>query len=235
MLEAFAGRERALSLVELAQASGLDKSSVQRVTRTLRDIGYLDQDPVTRRYMLGSRVLDLSYNYLRTHPLIERALPVLVDLRRVVKERVDLVVPDHDTVLYVLRMQAKRETFRPALIGRRVPVFCTAAGRAMLAHDDEAEAARIINASDRVAYTRHTLTDPDAILSEIRRARRQGYAVQSEEWLPVEMVGAAAVLDSQGAPIAAVNIAVSTRDWERDAFEQEMMPPLMAAAAELSR
>lgn len=234
ILEAFSGRGRSLSLAELTEASGLDKSSVQRVTRTLRDIGYLDQDPGTKRYSIGPRVLDLSYSYLSTHPLIARAIPVLVELRQAVKERVDLVIPDQDSIVYILRMQAKAETFRPALTGRRVPVFCTAGGRAMLAHLDDAEALRVIAGSDRRAFTRHTRTDPDAILEEVRQARRQGYCVQSEEWQPDEMVGAAPVLDARGLPVAALNIAVSLREWSLQDFEKKMVPALMAAAAELS-
>jgi DNA-binding IclR family transcriptional regulator len=234
VLQAFMGRERFLSLGELARIAGLDKSAVQRVTRTLKDHGYLDQDPATRRYALGTRALDLSYSFLRTHPLIERAIPVLVDLRRLVKERVDLVLPDGNTVVYVLRMQAKRETFKPALVGRRVPMFCTAAGRAILSRLPEGDARAVIEGSELRAYTPRTLTDPAVIMMEVERARRDGYAIQAEEWLPKEMVAAAAVMNADGCPVAAVNIAVSTMDWEAEAMGREMSAHLCAAAAELS-
>lgn len=234
VLEAFADRDRHLSLGELARHSGLDKSAVQRVTRTLLGLGYLVQDPASRRYGLGTRVLDLSFAFLRVHPLVQRATSVLVELRRTVRERVDLVLPDGDTVVYVVRMQAKRETFRPPLVGRRVPMFCTAAGRAILAQKDDAGALEMIRRAARQAHTPHTKTDPAAILDEVRRARRDGYAVQAEEWLPAEMVAAAAVLGPGGEAVAAVNIAVSTAEWSPSEFRREMASRLMAAAAELS-
>ncbi len=234
VLEAFGGRDRSLSLGELARVSNLDKSSVQRMTRTLLGLGYLEQDPSSRQYFLGARVLDLSFTFLRAHPLVQRATGVLVELRRVVGERVDLVLPDGDTVVYVVRMQAKRETFKPALIGRRVPMFCTAAGRAILAQGNDAEALEVIRRSDRQAYTPFTKTDPSAILEEVRRARGDGYGVQAQEWLPAEMVAAAAVLNPQGEPVAAVNIAASAADWSVADFRRGVASRLMAAAAELS-
>src|SRR5690606_18882555 len=111
VLEAFRGGERYLNLGELAAATGLDKSAVQRFTHTLRTLGYLEQDPATRRYALGRRVLDLAHGYLKNHPLVERAAPILADLRRAVRERVDLSLMDGDDVLYLFRLQSKRETF----------------------------------------------------------------------------------------------------------------------------
>ncbi|MDB5415482.1 MAG: transcriptional regulator [Rubritepida sp.] len=234
LLESFRGRGRMLSLNELAVGAGLDKSSAQRVTRTLRDLGYLHQDPATRRYYMAPRVLDLSYDFLRTHPLIERALPVVVELQRVARERVDLVLSEHNTVVYVLRMQAKRETFKPALFGRRVPMFCTAAGRAIMSGMAEDEAEALIAGSDRKAYTRKTLTEPHAIMAEVRKARDLGYCLQAEEWLPAEMVLAVPVLDAHGKPYAALNVAVSTRDWTAEAMVEKFSAMLMSAAMELN-
>jgi DNA-binding IclR family transcriptional regulator len=234
VLEAFKDRERFLSLGELASATSLDKSAVQRFTRTLRELGYLEQDPVTRRYALGRRLLELSYWFLRSQPVTDRALPLLVDLRQAVGERVDLVLLDGDHAIYTIRMQAKREIFRPALVGRRVPLFCTAAGRAMLACLPEAKARHIVEASDRRRFTPHTRTEVAEIMTEVEKARQQGYAIQSEEWLPAEMVAAAAVTDQQRRPIGAVNIAVSTTEWTQVEFERRMVSPLTATAREIS-
>ena len=234
VLEAFKERGRFMSLDELTRATGMHKSAVQRFTRTLRDRGYLEQDEATRRYALGRRVLELSYWFLRSHPLTERALPVLVDLRQALGERVDLTLPDAPFVVYAIRMQAKREIFRPALVGRRVPMFCTAAGRATLACLPEEEALRIVESSDRRAFTPRTRTDITEIMEEVRKARAQGFAWQCEEWLPAEMVAAAAITDAAGRPIGAVNVAASTAEWAPLEFERRVVSPLVAAAREIS-
>src|ERR1700747_2512976 len=81
VLEVFSERERLLSLGEIATRTGIDKSAVQRITYTLQKLGYLDHDPASRRYMLAIHVLDHAFGYLRSHPLIEKAAPILLDLR----------------------------------------------------------------------------------------------------------------------------------------------------------
>jgi DNA-binding IclR family transcriptional regulator len=230
VLEAFRDSERYLGLGEIAAATGLDKSAVQRITHTLRALGYLEQDATTRRYALGRRVLDLTYGYLKNHPLIERAAPHLADLRRASRERVDLTLMDGDEALYVYRLQSKRETFTAALVGRRVPLFCSAGGRAMLSHLPEADARRVVERSERRAFTRNTKTDPAKIMSEVRKAGRQGYGFQNGEWRPAEIVVASAIVDRSGAPLGAVHIAASLSEWDPAEFEQRMAPLVTDAA-----
>jgi len=231
VLRAFKGRDRFLSLGELARITQLDKSGVQRFTRTLLELGYLEQDVSTRHYCLGRQLLDLSFEYLRSHPLIERAAPVLVELRRTARERVDLTLIDGDDMLFVFRLQSKRESLHAALIGRRVPVYCSAGGRATLAQLPEKEARAILARADMRQATPHTLTDPDRIMAEVDKARGRGYALQSQEWRLGEVVVGAAILDQAGRPIGAVHIAGSTAEWDPDEFG-ERMGPLVAAAAQ---
>ncbi|MCC7276505.1 MAG: IclR family transcriptional regulator [Alphaproteobacteria bacterium] len=234
VLEAFRDNERYLGLGELAAATGLDKSAVQRFTHTLRTLGYLEQDPVTRRYALGRRVLDLAFGFLKNHPLVERSAPILADLRRAARERVDLTLMDGDDVLYVFRLQSKRETFAAALVGRRVPLYCSAGGRAILSRLDDDEARRIVERVMRPAFTPATKTEPAKIMAEIRKARRQGYALQVGEWRPAELVVAAAIVDRAGAPLGAVHVAGSLGEWEPEEFERRMAPLVTNAVGAIS-
>lgn len=224
ILEAFEDQGQFLNLGELVAATGLDKSAVQRFTHTLVQRGYLEQDAVTRRYALGRQLLTFSFDFLKSFHLIERASPILLDLRRNIQERVDLSLRNGDMLLYVMRLQQKRETYSQGLIGRRLPLYFSAGGRAMLSYLDDEEAQRIVEGSDRKKRTPKTLIDVDEIMKEVRKARRQGYALQAEEGRPDEIVVAAAVLDSKGVPIAAVHIAASLADWTVVKFEKRAAP-----------
>ncbi len=234
VLEAFRDGGPFLGLADLVDATGMDKSTVQRFTYTLKQMGYLEQDPATRRYALGRRVLDLSFGFLNSHTLTARAAPVLVDLRQAVQERVDLSIPDGTSLLYVIRMQAKREHYSTALVGRRLPLFCASGGRAMLAHMPEQEALDVVMRSNRRQYTPMTITDVDTIMEEVGKARRQGYAVQVGEWRLGEMAAGAAVTNKNGEPIAAVHVAVSTDSWSLDEMKSRVVPLLVNAAAAIS-
>jgi DNA-binding IclR family transcriptional regulator len=234
VLEAFGEGEQHMSLTDLVRATGLEKSAVQRIIHTLRENGYLVQDPRTRQFRLGIRVLDMSFHFLRTHPLIARATPLLIDLRRSARERVDMSLIDGTSLVYVVRLQSKRETFFATLVGRRVPIYCTAGGRAILAHLDEDAVADVLSRSNRIAFTSKTITDPDLIMDEVRVARSQGYAMQVEEVLPGEITIAAAVTDREGAPVAAIHIAGLLSEWTMDDFRMQMGPLVTSTAHALS-
>lgn len=234
VLEAFRNGERFLGLREIVEATGLDKSSVQRFTRTLRSIGYLEQDPNTYRYALSKRVLDLSFAYLSSNALIDHAAPILINLRRTTAERVDMTLLDGDSLVFVYRLQSKRESFPAALVGRRVPLFCTAGGRAVLAGLPDAEARTIVERSERIAKTPKTLIRTADIMEQVKKARERGYALQAEEWRLSEMVLAAALVDRDNRPIGAIHVAGLTSEWTAEAFEERMGSLVAAAAQDIS-
>ena len=120
VLEAFAAEHRPLSLAEIAKATGMDRSGAQRLCYTLRKLGYLDLDEQVRGHVPGLRLLDRSYDFLRMHPLAQRATTPLMELRRVTQERVDLSLPDDLTIIYAVRLQSKRESVIATLVGRRL-------------------------------------------------------------------------------------------------------------------
>lgn len=235
VLEAWRGDEQYLSLSEVAERSGLDKSAAQRFTRTLERCGYLRKDPRTRRFALGSRVLDRSHAFLRTHPMVEAASPVLLELRRMSGQHVKLSLLDDTTIIYAIRRQAEHETFAVSIVGRRLPAQVTAGGRAMLAVFDDGRVADILSRTEWPRMTPKTDTDPAAVVNDIRRIRIVGYSFLVDQVLVGEIVVAAAIIDAEGAPVAAIHIAGNSGQSQSDAFERRYAPMVVEAAQHLSR
>jgi DNA-binding IclR family transcriptional regulator len=228
LLEAFGRQPRPLSLAELAAAAGLDKSAAQRIAHTLQALGYLDRQPAG--LVPGKKLLDRGFDFLRVEPLIERALPVLHELRKEIPERIDLSLFDDTSVVYAVRLQSKRETFTATLVGRRMPTFCTSGGRAILAALPEAEAEAVLARSDRVPLTPATVTGLPELRARLAEARRDGFALCLEESLRGEITLGAAVRDAAGRPVAAIHVAASLAEWEPAAFRR--LAPLVIHAAE---
>ena len=228
VLEAFSTAPGPLSLSQIAAATGLDKSGVQRMGHTLARLGYLEQTPTGLRP--APRILERSFDYLRTDPLVRRALPILSELRRETAERVDLSRFDDLHMLYLVRMQSKRESFNAYLNGRRVPTFCTSGGRAVLARLPRAQALDVLRRSDRRPLTPRTTTSLDEADRAVARARTDGYALALEEVLLGEIAIAAAVTDETGQPIAAIHLAGSLGDWTPEAFTRRFAPLVVDAA-----
>ncbi|WP_224001101.1 IclR family transcriptional regulator [Aureimonas sp. SA4125] len=235
VLEAFAHAEHLLSLSEIVRLSGLEKPATQRCVHTLVQTGYLEKDPQSGRFSLGKKVLDLSFHFLRAHPLVIAATPVLLQLRRDCGERTNLSLFDGTTVIYAIRLHGKREyPQHSTLIGRRMPTYCSAGGRATLARLPVEEVRAILAMSDLRPMTPLTLTDPAAILDKIDEARERGYGFVAGESSPGELVIAAPVIDASGRPAAAVHIAASVNKWKADEFERTFAPHAMEAASHLS-
>lgn len=231
VLEAFSQAPRPMSLSEIAALSGLDKSGVQRIVHTLVQCGYLERQ--SEGVALGRKLLDRSFDYLRSNPIIQQAVPILADLRRTIKERVDLSLFDDLSMLYVVRMQSKRDTFYAHLVGRRVPTFCSSGGRSVLSHLPDDRVMDILLRSDRRKYTPRTTVEIDEILARIEQVRTSGYSLALEEVLVGEIAVAAAVLDHSGAPIGAIHVAASLAEWEPEDFVARAGPLVTAAAAGL--
>jgi IclR family pca regulon transcriptional regulator len=235
VLEAFRSADQFLGLADLVALTGLDKPQVQRSAHTLVATGYLERDPQTARLRLGKKCLDLSFHFLRTHPLVAVATPILLQLRRDCGERTNLSLFDRTSVVYVIRLHGKREYPQySTLIGRRMPTFCSAGGRATLAALPDEEVREILSDSDLTPMTADTLTDPDRIFAEVRKSRERGYGFVVNESAPSEITVAAAVLDRDRRPIAAVHIAGSLTKWSPEDYERNFSPYVVEAAKSLS-
>lgn len=237
VMEVFAQGPKSKSLGEIAAAAGIHKSAAQRIGQTLLSRGYLEQAE-DGGLTMGRMFLDRSFDYLRSNPLIERAMPVLTQLRKKTEERIDLSLFDaeHDnlTIVHAIRMQSKRETFYATLAGRRMPTFMASGGRACLALLSDEAVDHILARSDRTPLTPKTTIDIDAIWVKIHETRRNGYSFAAEEALLGEIVIAVAVRNAAGRPIGAVHIAGSLGEWAPRAFCDKFSPLAQEAAQALS-
>ncbi|NYT25089.1 IclR family transcriptional regulator [Alcaligenaceae bacterium] len=235
ILSAFHHASRPMSLDDIAAASGVGRSSAQRILHTLRVLGYIERSEDGRGYIPGLRILDHTLDYLRLNTLISRASPVLLDLRRNTLERVDLSIFDDLRLVYASRLQSKRETFFATLVGHSVPTFCTAGGRAILSHLPPAEAGDIIDRSDRTPFTDKTITAPDEVRAKVKEAQTAGYALTVEEVLVGEVGIGVAILGLEGRPVGAIHVAGSLSEWTPESFCARFAPLAVEAANAINR
>lgn len=233
VLEVFKGAHRPKSLTEIARDLNITKSAAQRTVYTLVAHGYLEKAEGTG-YRLGRRILDLTFDFLRMEPLVQRAAPVLTELRRSSNERVDLSLFDGPTMIYALRYQSKRETFYATLPGRRRPTFTMAGGRACLALLPQSEAEKVLKQSELSPSTPRTITDVALLWEKINEAKRDTFAFAAEEAFMGELAVAAAITDHRSYPVGAVHVAGLTSDWTEDEFKMRFAPLVVEAARAIS-
>jgi DNA-binding IclR family transcriptional regulator len=234
VLRAFESRERSLSLTEIAEVTGLDKSAAQRFTYTLAALGYLKKDKEARRYTISPKILSLGMIYLRTDSLVARARHQLYELNKAIDATVNLTELDGTDIIYVVRYPGRRIVTVDVVLGMRRPAFCTAGGRAILATLSDAEALDILRRSNRVAFTEHTQTSIRAVMAEIRQARTRGFALTEQESSLGDISIAAAVRRADGSSTAAVNVSVSTSEWKAADVARKLGPMIRDVARAVS-
>jgi len=236
VLEAFTAYEPELTLAEVARRAGMDNATAFRLLNTLVAEGYALRVPDTRLFRLSLKVLDLGFNAIARMDLRERVRPVLRSLVGDVNEAASLAVLDGVEMLYVERVQAGLMRLGVDIrIGSRLPVYCSALGLAMLAYLSPERQRQLLDAVPRVKLTNNTITDKKQILARLTLIRKRGYVVVDQEITSGLRVLAAAVLDVDGYPIAAVSVAAPVMRMPLEEFVKLAAEPVSAAAKAIAK
>jgi DNA-binding IclR family transcriptional regulator len=234
VLTAFDGSKRQLSLSEIAALTGLDMSATQRFTFTLAALGYLLKDAESKKYELSPKLLDFTYHYLTSNDLVSRATPYMQQLGAETEEATNLTVLDDTDIVFVLRIVSRNVFNAHVIVGTRLPAYCTAPGLAILATFDDGEVDDILSRSNLVSYTSSTIYQPRKIKERLARIRKQGYAHAEDEYFVSDISTAAAITNSRGRAIGAVNIAVARPRWNMARDERRFADLVISTASALS-
>lgn len=205
ILDAFAVAERPLSVAEVAVRAGVTRPTAHRLIQTLVGEGYLAQDPGDSRIMPGYSVLQLAASLLDTNMIRLESLPHLESLARASGERVSLGILHRHRMLYLAGVEKPSLPTIYSRFGKTSPAYCSAMGKAILAHLPEAELRAYLRNQPLVPYTETTITDEVALRAELAEVRRKGFAVDREEnSTGTACVGSPILL--HGRPVAAVSV-----------------------------
>lgn len=233
VLHAFDALRRPMRLSEIALASELDKSAAQRFTATLERLGYLRKDEF-KRYRLTPKVLQLGFAYLQSETSIDTVVPFLQEAHAACEESVNFTQLDDLDIVWVVRLPSLHVVSVDMSVGARLPAYCTAPGRAILAHLPEEQALEILKRSTRARLTPYTKTAISDIVAELQAARRDGVAVSDQECFLGDLSTAAPVFDGAGQVIGAANIAVPTSRWTLAEVRDRLSPIIARTAAAIS-
>jgi IclR family pca regulon transcriptional regulator len=238
ILASFRSERPLLGVSELGRDVGLSRSTTHRYVATLVALGYLQQDPGTRKYRLGPRVLDLGFSAINSMELREVAGPHLRELSDATGYTANMAILDDLDIVYVDRCRSaqarQREIDLNLHVGARLPAYCTSLGKVLLAQlPDEERKARIA----RVDFRRrgpNTITSRTAFAAELVRVRKQGYAVNNEELAYGLRSIAAPVLAHDGSAAGAINLAVHSSMVSSATLGERFGPIVVRTAADIS-
>jgi IclR family pca regulon transcriptional regulator len=229
VIRAFDADRPALTLSEVAKATGLARAAARRFLLTLVDLGYVRMDG--RQFRLDSRVLELGRPYLSSLTLPALAVPHLIELVALVNEPATVAQLDGAEIVYVAHAPARRILSISVAVGGRDPAFATALGRMLLAGESDEWLDGYLESLELRPFTPKTITAPDKLRSELERVRRRGFALVDQELEGGLRALAAPIRDGRGGVVAAVNVAVHADRWTLGAMRKELLPRLLDTAA----
>lgn len=217
ILDCFTQEHPSLGVRETARLLNLSTSATGRLMAALKDQGILSQNPTTRAYTLGARVLSWAGVYTATLDVRNVALPAIEALHNTSRETISLYVLEGNERICVERMESPENVRIVARIGRRLPLYAGSAGKVFLAFLPDARRQEILNTIALVPFTDHTIIDPAALCQELEIIRSQGYAVSNGEWILEASGVAAPVFDRNGEVAAALTISGPTQRFTPEA------------------
>jgi len=170
-----------LRLKDIAEKSNLDKSTVHRFLKTLLKYNYVKMNPVNKKYSLGLKFLNIATKVIESIDVRNIAHPYLVELERRTSEVIHLTTFDGDRIVYIDKIESNRPIRMYSRIGNVAPIYCTAAGKVILAFQKKDIIERIIKETDFVKLTDNTITDVKEFAENLKDIREKGFAVDNSE------------------------------------------------------
>ena len=183
LLEYFDAEHKEVGVTELAEYSGMLKSSVHNILQTFEQCGYVMQNCETQKYMLGGAVVSLFSRYKESRNLDYRITEYLQQLRDIYKNNVYLAEKEGDEAVYICCEQAfyfQKDYLSKA--GAHVPLHCTSVGKVLLGYSTVKEKEEFYKKNIK-PYTENTITDVGKLKKEMQDIIYRGYATGFEEYL----------------------------------------------------
>jgi IclR family transcriptional regulator, pca regulon regulatory protein len=238
ILATFSPDQPTLGISELARKLDLTRSTTHRYVATLATLGYLQQDDATRKYRLGPRVLDLGFSVLGSLELREIAAPHLRRLTDTTGYTSNLAIRDDTDTILIDRVRAQTGRYHhlehTLHVGSRLPSYCSATGKALIAFLPRHDLERLIDRIELVQRGPRTLTSKGALLTELEQVRRTGVAINDEELDRGLRSIAAPVRGRSGDVVASVNVSIPWSPVTMNDLVSQLGPTLQATARQIA-
>ncbi len=203
ILGAFGPRNNPLGIAEISKSVGIGRSKVHRLLDTLRFLGFVEQDPVSKKYRLGLRTFELAAAAASRFDLGPAARQALQELVWATGETVNVGVLQGNEVLYVDNVRGFGPLRLEVEVGTRAPANCVALGKAILAFESPERVESVLS-TPLVGATRNSITDTERFRDELNRTRERGFALDDEESFAGVRCIAVPVFHYSGSPMAAI-------------------------------
>ena len=232
IIEIVSNEQQDASLSEIARQTGLPKSTVHRLIATLTGRGYLEKTEAGS-YKIGLKLFEAVSCYINNLELQTEARPYIAELTSHLGLTSYLGILDGAEVVYIEKLDAVSSMKMYYQIGSRIHAYCSSLGKCLLANYSKAQLDVILEDCSFIKFTPNTIASREELDAEIAKVRKQGWAMDNEEFEKGHRCIGAPIFDYKGDIIAAVSASGDKRVLTDDRIE-EVAEAVMKAASRIS-
>jgi IclR family pca regulon transcriptional regulator len=236
VVQAFSSRKRQMTMSQLSSRTGFSRAAVRRCLYTLMKLGFAGTDD-SHHFYLCPRILSLGHSYISSMPLSSAVQPVLKQMSHQLLESCSIATLDGVEVIFVARTRARatRTMSIDIRVGSRLPAFCTAMGRVLLANLPAEEQKSCIAHVQFSHYTDRTVRNAVRLREILRLVRREGFCMLDQELEVGVRAMAVPIHHPAGGVAAALNVAALAQRVSGEEMQKRFLERLRDTAQELSR
>ncbi len=234
ILEEVARNREGIGLADLSKRVGLHNSTAFHLAKTLVALGYIRQEPDSRRYRIGRPLFALAASALDEIEMVSLATPIMEELSAKTGESSHFAVRMGDAIVVIARTSGPGAFQLAERVGVVRPAHCTALGKVILAALHPGQLDRFLQRADLKPSTDNSITEIPALLREIEEVRRSGIALDDGEFNPEVRCVAVPVKDFTGQVVGALGISAPVWRLSMQALKSRTKA-VQAAADRLSR
>lgn len=233
IIQTIANSTRPLSISELVLELGLAKPTVHRITLQLEAEGYLQRNPVDKRFVIGNQLKEFSLSILSNKSVGAPRHAILEALSEEIGETCNCATLDGNHTIYFDRVECNWPIKINLHPGSRLPLHATASGKLFLAHMKPKERKRLLNAAPLSRNTERTLVSPELLEVELKKIKAESVGYDNEEFLTGMVAIAVPVFDKSNRICFTVAVHAPTTRMQLDDLRQHI-PSLRRASAALA-
>lgn len=205
-----------LGITEMATSLNLAKTTVHGLVSTLEQNGFLKKDIATRKYRLGFALFELGAIQMSRLEINQHAASPLQTLANKINRTCRVAILDRDSIIVTMTVQPQGHKSTHRQFGPRLPGYCTALGKAILANLPALDVKSYLDATPLKAYTPHTIVDRRRLEQDFLKTKERGYSISREEVLLHQVGLGAPVFTMDGAIAGAVSARLETGELDTE-------------------
>jgi len=215
LLEILVDNGLELGIAELCRKTYLPKGTIHRLLGTLKNIGYIEQNPQNRKYRLTLKMLKLGTSMVDNIGL-SQVIPYMKKLSQKFNETVNLAILDEDEILYIYGVGGDNSLKLDLKVGSHQPAYCAALGRVLLASLSEKEIDDYLQRVKLKSYTSNTITNKAKLKKELKLIKKRGYCFIKEEYMLGVFCVAVPLKDNRGNVCAGLSFSIPTARYNEN-------------------